>query len=560
MKWWLRYPERLKNEVEHLKTCGFKTTSDAAKINDNVVEISTSYLLGGREYCLRIVFPDLYPYFRPLVYCSDLTVPHHQNPFDGNLCLLGRNSDNWHPEQYIADVIAEQLPKLLDSERVVSAGGKPEEEFQAEPWTEYLAPNFEFRITWDTNINVPAGSIGKLELTYTPHTDVYKAYVSHIASNGQELFTATQSPIPEAKSKTSIPYIRLNTVPPQDLEELVPIVQGALGKYEPQGLVRRLTGRTQGTLLAVFYPEETAHRQDGIGLVFVLFARSKSGNVMAHYIKAYRSGSTSIWTRMGPYGDIYKNKVLLVGFGSLGSAVATNLCKLGVREITIVDRDILEPGNTTRHYLGFRYFGMDKVAAAADALSAAYPYTTIKPLSYKLGDAGAMVNSKTEEFLAELSNSDVIVDCSAERAVQHLLSDEAWQQNKRYFLVETYPGVLGGFIGLVEPGHGPCYYCFLNGLATGAIAPPPVLSEGTVQPPGCGEPAFVGTPFDAETIADAAVRLIFGSLASGAGRYPRPAGTFYRVALASEDTKLSRVSIESVDIPRRGDCAKCGRP
>jgi molybdopterin/thiamine biosynthesis adenylyltransferase len=558
MRWWDRYPDRLTREVDRLKACGFITAFDPASPKGDVIELSASYTLDGREYQLRILFPDLYPYFRPQVYAPGLSVPHHQNPFDGNLCLIGRNSDNWDPTFYIADVIADQLPKLLDSEKVEKAGDSTAEELQAEPWTEYLPSNPEFRIAWNTDINVPAGSTGKVELTYKLDEDVYQAYVSGLTSGGKVLFTETLAHVHEAKSKSSIPFIRLDSVPP-DLKNLEEIVQSRLSDYKPQGLIKRLTHRTRGAFLALFYPEETAYRNNGTGLVLVLFRKSLSGNVNAEYIKTYRVGGDSGTARLGTYGSIRDNKVLLVGFGSIGSMVTADLCRLGVREITIVDRDVFEPGNTVRHYLGMQYFGMDKVAAASDALGKAYPCTKITAISYRLGDSGREVTKRTDEFFRELKGADVIVDCSAERAVQQLLSDAAWNMKKRYFFVEAYPGVLGGFIGLVEPGSGPCFYCFLRSLVSGSTQSPPVLNTGMVQPVGCGEPTFVGTPFDAETIAAAAVRLVFGTLAK-AGNYPKPSSNYYRAVLANEDTTLSNVVIEPIHISKTAGCDVCDKP
>lgn len=557
MGWWQRYPDRLKKEVERLKARGFTTAFDPAAFNGKVVDISGVLTLGGQEYPLRILFPDLYPYFRPQVYSAALSAPHHQNPFDSNLCLLGRNSDNWHPDNYVGDIIVEQLPKLLASEAAFTGGGHPEEELQAEPWTEYLAPVFDFRIAWNTDINVPAGSHGQVELTYKPHEPVYRAFVSRVVrSGGHELFKEKISPVPDAKTGMSVSYVRLDTVPPIDPLKLVPICEVALGKYNPLGNVRRLTSRIQGSLLAVFFPEETAHRADGTGLIFVLFIRTGGGNIAAHYVKPYRAGETQVAARLAAYGEIRDHRMLLVGYGSLGSAVAANLCKLGLRELVIVDRDVFEPGNTARHYLGMQAFGTDKAHVGAAVLAAAYPYTRVRAVSYKLGDGGEEAAARTNEFLAELDAADVIVDCTAERAVQHFLSDEAWFQKKRYFMAEAYPGVLGGFVGSIERGKGPCLLCFLEARASGALPPPPMPKEATIQPAGCGEPTFIGTPFDAETIADAAARLIFATLSSK--EYPKAIQPFYRIALASPDANQSLVSIEPIQIPKRAGCDKCG--
>src|SRR6185437_9628056 len=100
-------------------------------------------------------------------------------------------------------------------------------------------------------------------------------------------------------------------------------------------------------------------------------------------------------------------------------------------------------------------------------------------------------------------------------------------------------GMLGGFVGLIRPGTDPCFLCFLACLADGSIARPPVLANGTVQPPGCGEPTFVGTPFDSDTISAAAVRLLYSRL-SEKGAYPGVSSSYYRISLSSDDCRQSQ--------------------
>jgi molybdopterin/thiamine biosynthesis adenylyltransferase/ubiquitin-protein ligase len=556
--WWHRYPGRLAREVEQLKSRGFGTTFDPSLVERDVVEIKATYSRGGREYRLRIVFPHLYPYFRPQVFVNDFFVPHHQNPFDGNLCLLGRNSDNWDPTFLAADVIEEQLPKLFESESIASAGGEPDEELQAEPWTEYLSPNSEFRIAWNSEIEVPEGSSGKVELKYGAQSDVFRAYVNRIRTAGEsDLFTETRSIVPDAKARMWVSYIRLVAAPPRDLNEIIPLAKQRLQNYQPQGLIKRLTTRTRGTLLALFYPEETEYRRAGVGLVFVLFTNNANG-LSLQYIKAYRDDVSTIAARLGNYGDIRDKRMLLVGFGSLGSSVAVGLCKLGVRQLTIVDRDAFEPGNATRHFLGMNYFGMEKGDAAADALRKAYPYTTVTQILYRLGDFGPETIGRNNEFLAALEDSDLVVDCSAERGVQHFLSDSTRTSKKQYVFVEGYPGMLGGFIGFLDPQVGPCFLCFLRSLQVGSTRFPPILQNGMIQPAGCGEPTFIGTGFDADTMGCATVRLIFAALAGGI--YPKPSSSYYRVAFASAERGSSEVVVESINIAKTIDCAVCGNP
>ena len=54
---------------------------------------------------------------------------------------------------------------------------------------------------------------------------------------------------------------------------------------------------------------------------------------------------------------IAEKKVGIVGLGSGGGFVALSLAMSGVRNFILVDNDILEPGNVTRHVADLRDVG-----------------------------------------------------------------------------------------------------------------------------------------------------------------------------------------------------------
>src|SRR5258708_23886387 len=60
--------------------------------------------------------------------------------------------------------------------------------------------------------------------------------------------------------------------------------------------------------------------------------------------------------------------VLVAGCGSGGASVALQLVMSGIRNVTLIDNDILGPENVIRHVCGRRYIGQKKVDAVADVL------------------------------------------------------------------------------------------------------------------------------------------------------------------------------------------------
>lgn len=74
--------------------------------------------------------------------------------------------------------------------------------------------------------------------------------------------------------------------------------------------------------------------------------------------------------------DLAAARVVIVGAGSLGSAVASQLARAGVGHLTLVDPDLLEDANLGRHVLGMDDLGNFKVRALRDRLHRDVP--TIK--------------------------------------------------------------------------------------------------------------------------------------------------------------------------------------
>gem|GEM_PF-6398982 len=86
-----------------------------------------------------MIFPCFYPFTRCEVIARDLDLRWHRNLYIGNLCLLGRSTNNWDTTMTLARLLEEQLPKLLEVARSEDqAAAQDREEIQAEPLSAYL--------------------------------------------------------------------------------------------------------------------------------------------------------------------------------------------------------------------------------------------------------------------------------------------------------------------------------------------------------------------------------------------------------------------------------------
>ncbi|WP_459930606.1 ThiF family adenylyltransferase [Desulfosporosinus burensis] len=106
-------------------------------------------------------------------------------------------------------------------------------------------------------------------------------------------------------------------------------------------------------------------------------------------------------TMRGGATPILKDKrVLLLGCGSVGGYIASNLCQSGVMNVDILDDDFFQPENVHRHWLGFDSISPKEYKYKAnlmrEKLQAQYPYADIAPLNF--------VDRSAESFISDTSN------------------------------------------------------------------------------------------------------------------------------------------------------------
>jgi len=142
--------------------------------------------------------------------------------------------------------------------------------------------------------------------------------------------------------------------------------------------------------------------------------------------------------------------VLLVGVGATGSHAAETLCRAGLGQLWLVDRDIVELSNLQRQVLftaADAEAGVPKAAAAATHLRAVNPDC----------DVTGHVADCSAAFLGDLPRApDLVLDGTDNFPTRYLLNDWCARQG----LPWIYAGAVGteGAAMVIEPG-GPCLRC-----------------------------------------------------------------------------------------------------
>jgi len=139
---------------------------------------------------------------------------------------------------------------------------------------------------------------------------------------------------------------------------------------------------------------------------------------------------------------IFDAKVLVVGIGGIGSWVAEMLARMGVKEIGIIDYDVVELHNLTRQNYKEKDVGRFKIDALEDRIKEVN--NNVKIRKFK--------EIKVEYF----KDFDIFFDCVDNIEVKYLLNEISVYLKKPY-IFGTIAGN-SGFVGYINPD----YFCFYD--------------------------------------------------------------------------------------------------
>lgn len=95
--------------------------------------------------------------------------------------------------------------------------------------------------------------------------------------------------------------------------------------------------------------------------------------IATEYLKSERCDTEYLFRRIGVKNRLKDNKILIIGAGSLGSYIISELPKIGVKNMTIIDPDNINMENIMRHSLGAKYSSYSKVFSMKFDLEFNYP-------------------------------------------------------------------------------------------------------------------------------------------------------------------------------------------
>ncbi len=518
--WWEKYPDRLDFEIHEIKDAGILCEQDKTALAEGVIVLHlVADVEGYSGLKLRVVYPEFYPEFPFEIEAHDITLPHHQNPFEKNLCFLDSPGESWDgTNDTVARFIQDRLPIVLTSGN--SDIKNKLESPRSEPFSNFLTFSPESIIFFDSSWTVnPEVTNGKLHigLSASPSTTVFRASILDIQDKDNNMLAQSAEEITAlCPKRLTGRWVRFEQPPTS--KNLQDILAEAVSKDKRLGS-KPLQNSFNVDVIGILFPEETQWREKGDGWIFIVRTFEK-GRVHPLLVRGGRAGKVDLQGRNPSLRGLENMKIAVFGLGCIGASSAIEFARCGVGELRLLDDDHVEPGTTVRWPFGLQTAaGRNKSILLSNIIAADYPFTKAFSSICRLGKAqwspgGNCGPSEQVIYHKMLDGVDLVYDATAEITVNRVLSDLAAERGIPYILVAGTPGMWGGRVVRILPGENRgCWNCYRYATNDGAI-PSPVFDavNGMVAPEGCRAPTFTGTNFDASEISMAGVRMAVSTL------------------------------------------------
>ncbi len=195
--------------------------------------------------------------------------------------------------------------------------------------------------------------------------------------------------IPNSLDAIYIPLINSSRIMPPfedknwDKEYLKEICNNCIGE-ENLELLESITISTKS--IYIVFEMDIHEALPATFLLVVGFSNNKVGNlferikdaVKTEHLSSQRCDSDYLFNRIGMRNFCKNKNVLVIGAGSLGSYIISELPKIGVNKLTIFDDDDFSIENTMRHQLDLHYNGYNKALAMKFELELNYPELVVE--------------------------------------------------------------------------------------------------------------------------------------------------------------------------------------
>lgn len=161
---------------------------------------------------------------------------------------------------------------------------------------------------------------------------------------------------------------------------------------------------------------------------------------------------------LGETFSILRSKsILFVGLGSLGSRIAEEVVRSGIKNIILYDFDRLGTENICRHVGSLNELGLKKVEVVKKHLLSINPFCEVETY-----DVNPVDGENAKKFIDNIIHSDLVIVTTGNYESEMFTNKIATRYKKRVLYCSADENVNIGEIFLYNPPDGPCYECLLS--------------------------------------------------------------------------------------------------
>lgn len=524
MNWFIDKPEMLQDELDRLAAIGAEYIVDENAKSIGRIVLTVKYKICDDKLDFVCTYPAEYPYFPPIITCDNFPPGRHLEPSGKSLCTFADKDNTWNiSHDTLAGLLKNQITDIYQIHKDPAVISVHEDKLEGyQPSGQLLAePNSVILVTSDFK---PDESIGRGYIQSCSIKDgksePIRACFSQIFNNEGILLFQDETDFSKCfsfNSKLPVRWCKLSE--PLSCTNPDGIFRQVITEFpELKNPSRFNFGKIEVDIIAVCFLEESNRGEQEYNWLFLVrrsFKRNRETFEKLSIIRSDHLHPKYLLARTPSLIGLAGKTVTIVGLGALGSQVAFQLARAGVKRFNFIDKDYLQIGNLQRWLFGLPYIGISKVNAVATYLHSGYTGLTIQSFNFDIGcNQTISLRAGEEVLLSEflrdeiVQKSDLVIDCSAMLNINQYLSMLCKSNKVDFVWCSATNGAWGGIIGRSPAHYSKDVWLDFN-QKYGEKQIPEVASEpsGFVQPKGCFHPTFTGTGFDLDTISNMASRL-----------------------------------------------------
>jgi molybdopterin/thiamine biosynthesis adenylyltransferase len=557
--WYERWPELLDWELERFSARRLPAEIDVTARAEGRLVIRSCVSYQGAAVPIDAHYPAETPELPPVIVGPPGLLNRHEHAFGGNFCLLERPIDDWPGGSWgAADLIGEQLERLLRDSEAGPAAVRAAEAPMPEPYTAYYNYPYRSVVLMPEHLVSPERDEGVLNLRPFAGENFRFIVESVAGASGDPALLTTIG----LGDRLSARWKRVNAPPPgPDGADVLRWIRHEhpelVRQYVP--LPRKLanTSRIQPPpalqVAAVVFEEEGP----GVGHIhdawLFLVVPTGQDPFLAH---CQVTSPAERRRRTPELAGIEEKRALVVGLGTLGGDVALELAKAGIGQLDLVDFDRYETNNSVRHVLGIESAGFDKTEAVAQACRRINPFCKTDPVNLQLGAVDWQGESTLDQFVDRLESADLVIDTTGSHQLQRLVGRLAGDAGVPFVSCWLTTGFYGAHVLRIVPGRTSCFLCAATRMAEGELLEAEAGPDAQVVAQGCSHPTVPGAGFDAAETAAITTRVSVQTLRDGQAYgdldWDHVAVSFRR---SPSDSQYPRFAVEELE-PSEG-CRQC---